>query len=74
MTDRVPVCAITRLITQEPPTDVVEGVFPIAGELREKGGKDLDAKWERMKHGTSNSDAEKEGLRVVMKWWLQEGE
>lgn len=60
------ICAITRLITQDPPSDVVEEVFPVAGELRERGGGDLNAKWERMKHGTSNADSEKEGLRVVM--------
>jgi hypothetical protein len=54
------------VITHDPPSDLVEAVFPIAGELRGKGGKDLDAKWERMKHGTSNSDADKEGLRVVL--------
>lgn len=54
------------MITKDPPGNNIEEVFPIAGELREKGGKDLNAKWERLKNSHSNADSEKEGLLVEM--------
>merc|ERR1712000_264725 len=40
--------------------------IPIAGELKEKGGGDLDAKWVRLAADGSNTDSEKEGLRLTM--------
>ncbi|KAG9244367.1 autophagy protein-like protein Atg27 [Calycina marina] len=58
------VCAITRTITTE--HDDIEAVFPIAGELKNVGGKAMDAKWERLKTSSANADIQKEGLRVVM--------
>lgn len=60
------VCSITRLHTKEPKSDVIEEIFPVAGELREKGGKDLDAKWERTKNQGSHSESEVEGVRVTL--------
>lgn len=37
-------------------------VFPVAGDLRDKGGFDMDAKWTRLKNHPTNADPEKEGL------------
>ena len=61
---RFTVCAISHLITKE--HDDFEEVFPIAGELLEKGGKSLDATWERLKASKANADVDKEGLRIEM--------
>ncbi|KAH8599508.1 autophagy-related protein 27-domain-containing protein [Bisporella sp. PMI_857] len=55
-------CAITRAITKE--QDIIEEVVPIAGELADRGGGALDAKWERLKASKANADIDKEGLRV----------
>lgn len=58
------VCAIKRTVTDG--SDVFDEAVPIAGELKEKGGKDLNAKWARLKTSSSHSDSEKEGLRVEL--------
>jgi autophagy-related protein 27 len=41
-------------------------VVSIAGELKERGGGDMDVKLERLKTSASHSDSEKEGVRVEM--------
>lgn len=63
------VCAIQR--TSHPGSDnkdqgQVEKVIPISGDLQDRGGKPLDAKVERLKSSNSNSDAQKEGVRVIL--------
>jgi len=58
------VCAIERVIIGD--SDNIEEVIPIAGELAGKGGKDMNAKWERLKGSKSNADSEQEGARVEM--------
>jgi hypothetical protein len=67
------VCSITRVITKgdNPKDDVVE-IFPIAGELRQHGGKDLDAKWELLKGSGSSADTDREGLRVFLNGGFKE--
>ena len=46
---------------------MVEQVYPIAGELRERVGADLDAKWSRLKASTGHEDSKKEGLSLELK-------
>jgi hypothetical protein len=46
---------------------VSEVFYSIAGDLREKGGKDMDAKWGRLKDSPYNSDSDKEGLLADLK-------
>jgi hypothetical protein len=58
------VCAIKRTVTDG--SDVFDEAVPIAGELKERGGGDMNAKWERLKTSSSHADSEKEGLRVEM--------
>ncbi|KAK2011804.1 hypothetical protein LZ32DRAFT_606062 [Colletotrichum eremochloae] len=61
------VCAIERTIHPGPDSkDEVEKVIPIAGELGDHGGRALDAKPERLKSSDSNSDAKKEGVRLIL--------
>lgn len=58
------VCAIEHVIDKEDPTiDKITKAYPIAGELKGEKGKDLDAKWERLKTG----DDGREGVRVEMR-------
>ncbi|KAK1976650.1 autophagy-related protein 27 [Colletotrichum cereale] len=60
-------CAIERTIHPGPDnTDVVEKVISIAGDLNDYGGRALDAKPERLKSSDSNSDAKKEGVRLIL--------
>ena len=67
------VCGIRRLIgTGEEKTDTLEEVIPIAGELKENGGGDMDAKWERLKTSPSHADSDKEGLRVELNGGFRE--
>jgi len=58
------VCAIERVIIGD--SDKIEEVIPIAGELAGKGGKDLNAKWERLRASKSSADSKQEGARVEM--------
>ncbi|OLN95235.1 Autophagy-related protein 27 [Colletotrichum chlorophyti] len=61
------VCAIQRTI--HPGKDIkddIEKVIPIAGELGNHGGRSLDVKAERLKSSDSNSDAKKEGVRLIL--------
>jgi len=60
------VCAIERLISKEDETDTLSLVIPIAGDLKERGGGDMDAKWTRLSTSPSYGDSEKEGLRVEL--------
>lgn len=57
-------CAIKRTVTDG--SDVFDEAVPIAGELKERGGGDMNAKWELLKTSSSHADSEKEGLRVEM--------
>lgn len=58
------VCAIKRLVKED--SNIFEEAIPIAGELRGNGGKDMNAKWARLKTSSSHADSEKEGLRLEM--------
>ncbi|KAJ3950064.1 type II membrane protein [Colletotrichum fioriniae] len=61
------VCAIERNIHPgDDKKDEVEKVIPIAGELGDHGGSKLDATAERLKSSDSNSDAKKEGVRLIL--------
>ncbi len=63
MANPLTVCGIEHIITKDDTaTDIIDRVIPIAGELRDYGGYDLDAKWERLKGSKSNIDFKKEGL------------
>ncbi|KAI1777561.1 autophagy-related protein 27 [Hypoxylon cercidicola] len=55
------VCAIKRI------GDQWEEAIPIAGELKSHGGFDLDPEVTRLSTSDSNSDSQKQGVRVVMK-------
>lgn len=58
------VCGIKRGIKAE--SDEVIDVLTIAGELQNHGGGALDPKVTRLKTSESTSDAQKEGVRIVM--------
>ncbi|KAG4440330.1 hypothetical protein IFR05_004182 [Cadophora sp. M221] len=60
------VCAIERDINKETGDEIIGEIIPIAGDLKEKGGGDLDVKWARLATDGSNTDSEKEGLRLTM--------
>lgn len=60
------VCAIQRQISGDGEKSLLSKVFPIAGELIEQGGKNMDAKWELLKNSKSNEDSAKDGLRLEM--------
>lgn len=55
-----------RDVTKDNQTDVLMDSWPLAGDLRDYGGKDLNAKWESLSESDSHADSEKEGLRVSM--------
>lgn len=59
------VCAIKRLIKKD--VDIVEDVLAIAGSLENAGGSAFDYEATRLKTSDSNSDSQKEGLRLVLK-------
>lgn len=61
------VCAIEHMLNKKEESDSIERVIPIAGDLKDKGGGNLDAKWELLSTSTSHSDSELEGLRVELK-------
>lgn len=46
--------------------DALMDSWPLAGDLKELGGKNLDAKWESLSDSDSNTDSQKEGLRLSM--------
>lgn len=58
-------CGIRRGIQGD--TDSVTEVIPIAGDLKNHGMGDLDAKITRLKTSDSSADAQKEGLRIVLR-------
>ena len=63
------------MITKDnPPVDTVLRAFPIAGQLKGKGGDDMNAKWERLKSSKSHSDAGKEGIRLELHGGFANGE
>lgn len=59
------VCAIQRLIQGD--TDIVETVTAISGALENVGGSVFEYETTRLNGSDSNSDAHKEGLRLVLK-------
>ncbi|KAJ9138675.1 Autophagy-related protein 27 [Pleurostoma richardsiae] len=64
------VCAIQRTIDPEKPGkdgESVHEVIPIAGDLENYGGGPLDFEATRLSTSDSNSDAKKEGVRLVLK-------
>lgn len=60
----ITVCGIKRGIKAD--SDQVIDVVSIAGELQNHGGGALDPKVTRLKTSESTSDAQKEGVRIVM--------
>lgn len=60
------VCAIKRLVRPDDNHDDILEVIPLAGELKDHGGGNLDAKAERFKNSNSHSDSDKEGLRLTL--------
>lgn len=58
------VCGIKRGIKTE--SDEVIDVISIAGELQDHGGTAFNSKVTRLKTSDSTSDAQKEGLRIVL--------
>ncbi|PHH90019.1 hypothetical protein CDD83_4703 [Cordyceps sp. RAO-2017] len=59
------VCAIKRFLQGQ--TNAVEQVVAIAGSLENAGGSQFDYDAVRLKTSDSNSDSQKEGLRLVLK-------
>ncbi|KAF8852232.1 hypothetical protein BDZ45DRAFT_678497 [Acephala macrosclerotiorum] len=60
------VCAVERDVSKDGKADVLMDSWPLAGDLRDLGGKDLNAKWESLSESDSNADSEKDGLRLTM--------
>lgn len=58
-------CAIKRLLKKG--VDIVEDVLAIAGSLENAGGSPFEYEATRLKTSDSNSDSQKEGLRLVLK-------
>lgn len=58
-------CAITRFLKGD--QDSVTKVVAIAGGLENAGGSQFDYEATRLKNSDSNSDSQKEGLRLVLK-------
>ncbi|KAM0249174.1 hypothetical protein ACHAQJ_009154 [Trichoderma viride] len=59
------VCAITRFLKGD--QDSVTKVVAIAGGLENSGGSQFEYEATRLKNSDSNSDSQKEGLRLVLK-------
>jgi len=60
------VCGLVHEIEMETGESELKKVIPIAGSLKDHGGGQLDASWTRLTTSPSNSDIEKEGLRVEL--------
>jgi hypothetical protein len=60
------VCAVDSLVNKDDDTHMVEQVYPIAGELKDRGGGNLDAKWSRLKASKGHEDSKKEGLSLEL--------
>ncbi|PBP27474.1 autophagy protein Atg27 [Diplocarpon rosae] len=60
------VCGIEHDISKETNSSIIGAIIPIAGDLKEKGGGDLNAKWVRLETDGSHADSEKQGLRLTM--------
>ncbi|CZS95520.1 related to autophagy protein Atg27 [Rhynchosporium agropyri] len=60
------VCAIERDQNKETGDEIIGEIIPYAGELKEKGGGNMDAKWALLATDGSNTDSKKEGLRLTM--------
>ncbi|CAH0002013.1 unnamed protein product, partial [Clonostachys byssicola] len=59
------VCAITRLLKDD--VDTIDNVIAIAGALEDNGGTQFEYQATRLKTSDSNSDSQKEGVRLVLK-------
>lgn len=55
------------MISKDDKSDVISKAYPIAGELKEKGGKYSEVKWTRLKTSKLDTDAGKEGVRLEIK-------
>ena len=60
------VCARELLTNTAEHKEMAGNTIPIAGEYYHLTGDSLDPKWTRLKTSASNSDREKEGLRLEM--------
>ncbi|CZR65961.1 related to autophagy protein Atg27 [Phialocephala subalpina] len=60
------VCAVERDVSKDGKGDLLMDSWPLAGDLKDFGGKDLNAKWDSLSESDSNADSEKEGLRLTM--------
>ncbi|SPO03976.1 related to autophagy protein Atg27 [Cephalotrichum gorgonifer] len=61
------VCAIQRTYNGDEDNGVLHKVIPIAGDLLDHGGYDLEYEAQRLKTSSSNADAQREGLRLIIK-------
>jgi hypothetical protein len=62
------------VISKEDNTDIPSNAFPIAGDLKDRGGGHLDAKWTRLKTSGLESDDGKEGVRLEIKGGFKNSE
>lgn len=44
--------------------DFIQDAFPLAGELKDHGGKAMDPKWTLLKDSTSHEDSKRDGLSL----------
>jgi autophagy-related protein 27 len=66
------VCAIERVISQDKKQDLIESIFPLAGELQDHKGGPLDEKIEDLGSSGSNEDSKKQGIRITLKGGILE--
>jgi hypothetical protein len=62
------------VISKDGESDTLGKVYPIAGELVEKGGSNMDAKWALLQNSKSNEDSTKEGLILEINGGFKKGE
>ncbi|KAI1842553.1 hypothetical protein JX266_011307 [Neoarthrinium moseri] len=68
------VCAVERLVgTGDSKVDVIEDAFAVAGNLQQYGGGSLDHEIINLSSSDSNADAEKQGVRIILKGGFHTG-
>jgi hypothetical protein len=65
-TDAGTVCAVERDVSKDGAGDALMDSWPLAGDLKDFSGKNLDAKWESLSDSNSHAVSGKEGLRLSM--------
>jgi hypothetical protein len=60
------VCAIERTVAKDGTSETLRRALPIAGELKERGGANMDPVWTRLKTAESSHDSQLEGVRLSM--------